>query len=369
MRVALVHDYLKEVGGAERVLMALKEIWPEAPVYTAYKFPQFWGQFREKLGSWDIRESWGSWLPFLPRWLSYYTVLSPLFFSEMDLSEYEVVIVSATGAYFPNAVRVGEETKLITYCHTPPRFLYGYETATRERYKWYWRPISEAANHWLRMVDYRLAQRPGVWVANSKNVAGRVRKFYRREAEVVYPPIEVGGKRVKEKEREDYYLMVTRIVGTKNVELAVAAANKYKFKLKIAGKPIGRSGAEIVKKIEGETVEYLGEVSEEEKEKLLAKARGFLALEKEADFGMTTVEPMVYGTPVVAFRGGGYLETVEEGKTGVFFERLELEGVGEAVARFERIKWEREAIKKTAMKYAKEEFKKKMLEIVEGEVN
>ena len=189
MKVALVHDYLKEVGGAEKVLMALKEIWPEAPVFTAYKFPKYWGEYRAILESWDIRESWGGYLPWADKLLSYYTIISPLFFKYLDLSSYDVVIISATGGYFPNGIKVGSGTKIITYCHTPPRFLYGYPTARQERNKWYFRPISLIVDHVLRMVDFKWAQRPGVFVANSKNVANRIRKFYRREARVVYPPI------------------------------------------------------------------------------------------------------------------------------------------------------------------------------------
>ncbi len=363
MKIALVHDYLKEPGGAEAVLAAFKEIWPEAPVYTAFKFPKFWGRMAGVMSKWEIHESWGKYLPFLPNWISYYTAISPKFFSSMDLSDFDVVIVSQTGGYFPNAVKIGPQTKLITYCHTPPRFLYGYPTATSARYKWYWRPVSAAVNHFLRMTDFELAQRPLAFIANSKNVANRIRKFYRREAEVVYPPIE-GVRDFKKAEKGDYFLIISRIVGSKNIELAVAAANKYKFKLKIAGRPIGASGKEIVSKINGQMVEYLGEVSEQRKAELLAQAKGFLALEAEADFGMTTVEPQMYGMPVVAFRKGGYLETVEGNKTGVFVNELTLEGVNAAIIKFNKLKWNTEYIKKQAKRFSKEEFKKRMVELV-----
>jgi len=374
MKIAFVHDYLKEVGGAEKVLMALKEMWPEAAVYTAYKFPKYWGQYKELLSEWDIRETWAKYLPLADRLLSYYTIPSPLFFSTLDLSGYDVVIVSQTGGYFPNGVKVGEKTKLITYCHTPPRFLYGYPTARNERYKWYLRPISEVVNHVLRMVDFKWAQRPDVYVANSKNIADRIWKFYRREAAIVYPPIEIQDSRstssrfaskIADSRKKDYYLIVSRIVGSKNIELAVEAANKYGFKLKVAGRPIGSSGKEIVKLIKGKTVEYLGEVSEEERRKLLAGAKGFLALESEADFGMTTVEPMVYGTSVIAFRAGGYLETVVEGKTGVFFDELTPESLWKAMQKFEKIKWSTDVLRKHAQKFSKERFKRQMLKLVE----
>jgi len=367
MKVALVHDYLKEVGGAEKVLMALKEIWPEAPVFTAYKFPKYWGEYRAILESWDIRESWGGYLPWADKLLSYYTIISPLFFKYLDLSSYDVVIISATGGYFPNGIKVGSGTKIITYCHTPPRFLYGYPTARQERNKWYFRPISLIVDHVLRMVDFKWAQRPGVFVANSKNVANRIRKFYRREARVVYPPITPPSPPLNlrgENDYGDYYLIVSRIVGSKNIELAVMAANKYKFKLKVAGRPIGSAGEKIASEIKGPTVEYLGEVTEEQKQELLAGAKGFLALESESDFGMTTVEPMMYGTPVVAFRNGGYLETVVENKTGVFFDELTPEGLWAAIKRAKGVKWDKGGIRKWAGKFSSERFKKQMLELV-----
>ncbi|KKW00145.1 hypothetical protein A3H89_03115 [Candidatus Amesbacteria bacterium RIFCSPLOWO2_02_FULL_48_11] len=376
MKVALVHDYLKEPGGAEAVLMALKEIWPEAPVYTANKFPRFWGRYTQVLEKWEIRESWGKWLPFLPKLISHYTILSPLFFAAFDLSDYDLVVVSATGGYFPNAVKIGSKTKLVTYCHTPPRFLYGYDTATKERYKWYWRPVSEVANHILRMADFKLAQRPDLVIANSRNVRNRIRKFWRREAAVVYPPIEVsvtplssplnlrGEPRGEKKRQDDYFVIVSRIIGSKNIELAVEAAKQFKFKLKVAGKPIGRGGNEIVRKITGKHVEYLGEVSEQEKAKLLAEAKGFLALEKDSDFGMTAVEPQVYGTPVVAFRNGGYLEAVVENITGVFFDKLTPEDLWEGIQRFNKLKWDERVIRNNAARFSKERFNRQILELV-----
>jgi glycosyltransferase involved in cell wall biosynthesis len=372
MKVALVHDYLKEPGGAEVVLMALKKIYPDAPVYTAFAFPEYFGRFKEEMEKWDIRQSFGRFLPFLPKFLSYYTILSPLFFKSFDLSEYDLVIVSQTGGYFPNGVKIGPKTVLVTYCHTPPRFLYGYDTATRERNKWYWKPVSEIANHILRMVDFNFAQKPHYFVANSRNVANRIRKFYRRDSIVVYPPIEIRNNapsspplntsqrlalRVRGG-RESYYLIVSRIIGSKNIELAVEAANKYKFNLIVAGKAIGENGKGIAEQIKGETITYLGEVTEEKKEELLSNAKGFLALEKDADFGMTAVEPQVYGTPVVAYRNGGYLEAVIDGKTGVFFDQLTAEGLWNGIQRFNKVKWDRELIKKESMNFSGSKFVK-----------
>jgi glycosyltransferase involved in cell wall biosynthesis len=364
MKVALVHDYLKEIGGAERVLLALKEMFPQAPVYTAYAFPKYWGEFRKEIEKWDIRQSWGKYLPFLPNWVTYYTPLSPLFFQAFDLSDYDVVIVSATGAYLPNGVKVGPKTLLVTYCHTPPRFLYGYPTANRLREKWYIKPVDLIINHILRMVDFKLAQHPKVFIANSQEVKRRIEKFYRRESEVVYPPVSpssVPPLKLRGGKGGDinggFYLMVTRIVGSKNIELAVACARKYGFKLKIAGREIG-------KKIDMTGAEYLGEVSDEQKAELLANARGFLCLEEAADFGVTAVEPQMYGTPVIAYRAGGYLESVVEGKTGVFFDELTVDSLWEAIQRAEKIKWDRKKIQNMAARFDENKFRAAIMTII-----
>jgi glycosyltransferase involved in cell wall biosynthesis len=225
------------------------------------------------------------------------------------------------------------------------------------------------------MVDFNFAQKPDIFIANSKNVAKRILKFYRRESVIVYPPIVMpvppynsppnlgGDKREGMSERGSYFLIISRIVGSKNIELAVAAANKYGFKLKVAGRPIGKSGKEIVGKISGPNAEYLGEVSEEERIKLIKQAKAFLNLEKDADFGMTAVEPQVYGTPVIAYRSGGYLEAVEENKTGIFFNELSPEGLWEGIQRFNKIKWDSKLISIRSKRFAKEVFVEKIKNI------
>lgn len=367
MKVAIVHDYLKEIGGAERVLMALCEMFPDAPVYTAYKFPRYFGEFREIGEVWDIRESWGKYLPFLPKFLSYYTILSPLFFRSFDLSDYDLVIVSQTGGYFPNGVKIGPKTKLITYCHTPPRFLYGYETATKERNKWYWRPISAIANHILLMVDFTFAQRPNLFIANSKNVAERIKKFYRRDSVVVYPPIPHPSSLSYRNQtfslrRGNYFLVVTRIVGSKGLELLYGLGKKYK--IKVAGRAINESGELIVQKLKENNIEYLSEVSEEEKWKLMSEAKGFLCLSRDEDFGISAVESQMCGTPVIAYNSGGYRETVIPGKTGVLFEEYSAIGVIRAIREMGKIKWDRKYIVNHAQKFSKKQFVVKMTKIV-----
>lgn len=355
MKIALVHDYFKEIGGAERVLMAFAEMFPDAPVYTAYKFPEYWGEFKIN----NIIESWGKYLPFLPKFISYYTILSPLFFKSFDLSDYDLVIVSQTGGYFPNGVKIGPKTKLVTYCHTPPRFLYGYKTATKERNKWYWRPISAIANHILLMVDFVFAQKPHLFIANSQNVADRIKKFYRRDSVVIYPPVETSAQFSEKSAQKDYYLVITRIVGSKGLELLYGLDKK--IKIKVAGRAIGKGGEEIVQKLKENDIEYLGEVSEEKKWQLMAEAKAFLCLSHDEDFGISVVEAQMCGTPVIAYNGGGYPETVIHKKTGILFEEYSTEGVIGGIREIGEIRWNREVIKKHAQKFSRENFVRQCL--------
>jgi glycosyltransferase involved in cell wall biosynthesis len=363
MKVAIVHDFLKEIGGAEQVLMSLKRIYPDADVYTAFAFASYWGRYAEELSKWKIIESWGRWLPGLPKMVPYYTAISPLFFGGWDLSKYDLVIVSATGGYLPNGVKVGEKTRLVTYCHTPPRFLYGYPVATKARFRWYWRPVAMVVEHVLRMVDYALAQRPQLFVANSQEVAMRIKKFYRRDSVVIYPPVE--GRQIDwQPEEGEYFLMISRIVGSKNIELAAQAAKAGGWKLVVAGRAVGGSGNRIVEEMTALGARYLGEIDDNQKAKLLAGSLGVLCLEECADFGIVAVEPQLYGVPVVAYRAGGYVESVQEGISGVFVDELTVAGVNKAISEVKKRSWDKNMIARSAKKFSEGEFKRRL----EGEV-
>src|SRR3989344_2690200 len=189
MKVALVHDFLIEYGGAERVLEALHEIWPKAPVYTAFYNPKSLGNQAYRFKNWRIITSWGTKLPFWRQLISPYRVFSKSFFESFDLSGFDLVI-SSNAMYMAKAVKVPDGVH-ICYCHTPPRFLYGYPTAMNWRKSPILRPIGEIINHVMRIWDFEAAQRIGYFIANSKEVAGRIKKFYRRDSVVIYPPVEL----------------------------------------------------------------------------------------------------------------------------------------------------------------------------------
>ncbi len=364
MKIALVHDYLREFGGAERVLKTLSEMYPEAPIHTAFRVKN--SRAGKAFSGKKIKESWLAPLLKLGKFYSPLRFLAPVVWRSMDLSGYDVVITSASW-YITRGFRVGKNTKVICYCHTPPRYLYGYKTSVEWQKYFIVRLYAVVVNHFLRLYDFWSAGTVDKWLVNSKNVEKRVKKFYKKNSEVVYPPIKVkelveASKGVKKK---DYFLIVSRLVGAKGLEEAVRAANKLGFELRIVGEAAGFSGVEErIKKMGGKKVKLLGRVSDKRLYELYAEARGFIALAQEEDFGMTVVEAMAAGTAVIGFAGGGFKESIVDGKTGVFIEGVDEETIGKAMKRFFKIKWKKEEIQKWAKNFSREEFEKRIKKTV-----
>ncbi len=368
MKVALVHDYLKEYGGAERVLEALHEIWPEAPVYTSFYLPEFLGPHRERFKSWNIRTSWLSSVPFISKFVSPARLFSPWVFENFDFTEYDVVIVSSTGAYFPNLIVRKPETLHFCYCHTPPRYLYGYPTARNWQKHALGRFIGGVINHHLRQIDFISAQRPDFFIANSNETKRRIEKFYRREAVVIYPPVDIELKikdfKLKVKNNyKNYYLTGGRLARAKRIDLAIEACNKLKLPLKVFGKPFADYEKEL-HNLAGPTVEFLGEVSDSELSALYQGAKAFIYPAEEEDFGIMPVEAMFAGTPVIALNQGGLKETVISGKTGILFTQPTVESLILAIKRFNRLTIRKEDCIKQAKKFGRERFKKEIVKFI-----
>jgi len=361
MKIALVHDYIKEYGGAERVLEELHKLYPDAPIYTA--FYKKGSPAYERLKGAKIIPSWAHYIPFFAEKLhSPLRFLTPLIWGNFDFSKYDIVIGSASW-YITKGFRKGSKTKEICYCHTPPRWLYGYNTSVEWQRYWPVRLYGMLVGHFMRMYDFNQAQKVDVFVANSQEVKKRIEKFYRREARVICPPVSL--PKIPLVKKEDYYFVVTRIVGGKGLDLAVAAANKLNIRLKIAGTPSGYyTGYKHLSKIAKKNIEFLGRVSDDELVRLYAGAKAFLALSEDEDFGITPVESMLCGTPVIAFYGGGYKESVIEGKTGIFFKKYSSESLVDAIKRFQKVKISSEDCRKQAEKFSVEEFRRKIKEVV-----
>lgn len=368
LKVALAHDYLRECGGAERVLEALHEIFPDTPVYTAYVNLEAMGENGKRFKDWDIRPSWFQKFPFANRLLSPFRIFAPMMFESFDMSEYDLVISSSSATHLSKSVITKPETLHISYIHTPPRFLYGYTTSFNYKKHWWTRIGGEIINHFLRIYDFEVSQRPDILVANSKNIQSRIKKFYRRDSVVVYPPVDLKEFKLQKK-KQDYFLALNRLVRGKGTEVIVTSATKLGISLKVAGAGPEMSG---LKALAGKNVEFLGWVSDEERVKLLQNAKALIVASEDEDFGITSIEAQAAGTPVIAPASGGFLETVIDGETGLLYggsgivtvDNLSGGPLVEALQKFDSSKFSPEDLRKNAEKFSKERFKKEILELI-----
>jgi len=386
MKVAIVHDYIKEYGGAERVLEELLRTYPKADVYTALYYPSSLGPHRARFQKYRIKESFFRYIPFAYKLISPLRVLSPLAFYLMDLSGYDVVIVSQTGAYFPNLVKTksGNEPTImnhearktntkqngafhICYTHTPPRYLYGYMTAREWKKNPIVRVVAELVNHFLRIVDYHASLRVDQFIANSNEVASRIEKFYRREAKVIYPPVAVNPKsETRNSNAKEYYLAGGRLARAKGMDVILEAFIQSGKPLKIFGKGFAGYAEELIAKIKNNEsrIEFVGEITDEEKLELMRGAKAYIFASFDEDFGITPVEAMSVGTPVVAYASGGVKETVVDEKTGVFYSPNTEEELNKAINKLERLKIEKSDCVAQAKKFSDQRFREEVKKLV-----
>jgi glycosyltransferase involved in cell wall biosynthesis len=356
MKIALVHDYIKEFGGAERVLKVLSEMYPSAPIYTAFcvKGSTAEKEFKDR----KIFES--KFAPILKIWKLYSPLrfLIPAIWGSFDLSRYDLVITSSSW-YVTRGFKVGKNTKVIDYCHTPPRWLYGYETSVGFTKYWPIKIYAAIVGHFIRIYDFKTAQDVNYFIANSINVQERIKKFYRRDSTIIYPPCDVEKiiNLTKDIKKENFFLIASRLTGAKGIEEAIKFSKKIGFNLKIIGESAGYSNIERNNKSE---VEFLGRLSDEELYKEYAKAKGFIALAKNEDFGMTVVEAQAAQTPVIAFNGGGFKESVINGETGILIDEISEKSLKEAIKKIEETKWRREKLISNAQRFSREAFERKI---------
>lgn len=368
-KVALIHDYLREYGGAERVLEALHEIYPEAPVYVSFVDEKAMGIHWQRFSSWDIRQTWFAKIPLIKKLYSPLRVLVDKAFMSLDLSAYDLVI-SSSNAFEAKAVQVPHGTHLC-YCHTPPRALYGYSTMT----DWKKNPLIKFGgaiiNHYMRVIDFKHAQKVDHFMANSQETARRITKFYRRESEVIHPPVNVPTPaelkkyqaQAAQKYPTNYYLYLNRLSFSKHPELAVQAANQLGINLKVTGS--GKMESKL-KEMAGSKIEFMGVVDDEQLHVLLAGAKGLIYPVENEDFGIVPVEAMAHGVPVIAHQSGGPLETIVAGETGIFFEDLTTAGLVKALRKFAKTKFNPEKIFKHAQQFSKSNFEKNIKKFIES---
>jgi len=361
MKIALVHDYLQVYGGAERVLEELHALYPQAPVYVAFFDQKALGIHAQKFAGWDIRQSFITKIPLYKIIYSPLRLFAPKFFSAFDMSEYDVIL-SSSNMYFAKAIKKRTDAIHISYCHTPPRALYGYTTQTNWKKNPIIRLVGTLINHYLRVVDYNVSQQVDYFIANSHEVQKRIQKYYRKDSTIIYPPVNVAEKLSTQKNSNaDYYLYVGRLAFSKHPELAVKVANKLQLKLKVVGTG---SMMDQLKQIAGETVELLGSVDDYNLNQVYQGAKGLIFPVKDEDFGIVPVEAMGHAVPVIAHNSGGPKETVIDGVTGVLFDQLTEAGLTKAIQRFTKIKFDPQQIHQQALKFSTPRFKKEIANFV-----
>lgn len=365
MKVALVHEFLIQMGGAEKVLSSFHEVFPEAPVYTLfYDEKKTSGQFKD----WDIRTSK---LQKFKRHYKWTLLLLPKAIESFDFSEYDLILSDSSA--FGKGIITKKPTVHVCYCHTPTRYLWESmdEYVANLSYPWL---VKLAVKHFLKFNlkkwDHQAAQRPDYFIANSKTVQTRIKKYYGRESEVIYPPVDTEFFRphpnpllTKERAKgEVYFLTGSRLEPYKKIDLAVRAFNQLGLRLKVVG--TGTQEAELrMKNKESRNIEFLGRVSDAELRDLYNRAKAFVFPAVE-DAGIMVLESLSCGTPVIGLDQGGTAEFIRDGENGILFANQTAEDIVAAVKRFQRLEFSADKLRATAVPFGKEEFKRKITEFV-----
>lgn len=367
MKIALVHDQLQEFGGAERVLVALKEIFPEADVYTSFYNQDALGIHAKHFKGWNIITSWADKVPLFKKLYSPLRFLTPYIWEAFNFNGYDLVI-SSSGSYMCKGIITRPETKHVCYIHHQPRYLYYYETAREWQKYWPIRVYGHLINHGLRIWDYLSSQRVDYFVSNAEETKKRVQKYYRRDSEVIYPPVTITDNppEFKTPDKDGYYITTSRLARAKHIDVLIQAANEADFKLKIIG--TGRD-EEYLKSIAEPNVEFLSNVHDDTFKALYSHAKAFLFASVDEEFGIAPIEAMGYGIPVIAYASGGLKETIQEGKNGYLYNDLSAKSLIDKLQKYEKlsenqqIEMKKQA-RKSAEQYSFANFKKQILAYV-----
>jgi glycosyltransferase involved in cell wall biosynthesis len=357
-KVAIVCDWLTGTGGAERVVLELHKMFPQAPIYTSQydKNPKIW--YGDKwFADADVRTLW---LQRLPKSLKkLLPVLRAKAFSKLDLSEYDLVI-SSSGAE-AKAVKAGPKTVHVTYCHAPTHYYWSrYDEYMENPGFGALNPLARLSLRTLvgrmRKWDYQAAQQPDYFIANSTHTKADIKKYYNRDSAVVYPPVNIERFKAKEKLSRNGFLIAGRQTPYKRFELAVEACSKLGVPLTVIGN--GPEHDNLLK-IAGPRVTFLTNLADKDMPRYFQKAEAFIFPGID-DFGIVAVEALAGGTPLIAYKAGGALDYVKENKTGLFFEEQTADSLTEALKKFDPSKFNPQEISKAAMKFSEKAFVKNM---------
>ncbi len=357
MRIAILHDYLNQMGGAERVLLTLHELFPDAPVYTSFYRPEAMpAAFREL----DIRTTFLQKFGPFTRYPRHQRLLPlyPVAFERLDLRAYDIVISNSSA--WCKGVITREDTWHLCYCLSPMRFAWNtHEYLAGEQVGWLARKLLPATLTWLRAWDVTASARVDEFVAISRVVAARIRKLYRRDSTILFPPVDTTGFAPAD-QVDEYFLVVSRLVPYKRVDLVIQAFNRLGLPLRIIGEGRDRARLEAMAQ---PNVRFLGYVEDAERRRHLAQCRA-LIFPGEEDFGLVPVEAQASGRPVIAYAAGGALDTVVDGETGLFFSEQTPDALCEAVTRLGTLTFSTERITAHAATFDTAVFKDRMRALV-----
>ncbi len=355
MRIAMVHDWLNQRGGAEDVLNALNDIFPSTPIYTSIYEPKQVGPEFQKM---DIHVSWADKLPRIHVKHQLYLLVYPFVFNQFDFSDYDLVFSNKSG--FCHGVRTSADTTHICYCLTPTRYVWDLESyLEQERFHPFMSLLLKPLVKLMQKWDRKAADGVDYFIAISTEVQKRISRIYERKSVIIFPPVDTN-RFVLAEGQGSYFLVVSRLIPYKRIDLAVEACTKLGVPLKIAGEGRDRDRLED---LAGDNVEFLGRVSDEDLPTLMAGCKALLFPGLE-DFGITPLQAMASGRPVIAFAGGGALDYVREGETGNLISHQTVDAFMEGIDRFGSYKFNYLSIRQFALKFDQSVFEHKIREFV-----
>jgi glycosyltransferase involved in cell wall biosynthesis len=349
MKIAVVHDYFTQLGGAEMVAQELVRMLPGANLFSTVALPHC---MPAGLRGMAVETTWMQMLPKMEQYYRLYFLLYPFAVQSLDLSDYELVISSSSG--YAKGVRASPEAMHVCYCHNPMRWAWSFDSySAREALGPLKRMLLPHMIGALRSWDKGASRQPDHFVANSKTVAARIERAYGRTAQVIHPPIDLNRFRPS-KDRADYYLVLSRLVSYKQIDIAVEACTRLKRELIVIG---DGPDSPRLKAMAGPMVTFLGRLADSEVEYYASRCRALL-FPGEEDFGMAPLEVAAAGRPAIAFRAGGAMETIVDGVTGLFFDQREARDLANAIERFEKQEWRPEILRQHAESFGIDVFQR-----------
>ncbi len=353
MKVALVHDWMIHMRGGEKVLEALAELYPDAVIYTLF-FDRT--RLSPSLAKMEIRASFLQYVPGIKKFYRWLLPFFPWIIRTIKIEAADVVISSSHCV--AKAVAIPQGSVHVSYVHTPMRYLWGFEDVYFGKFPFVIRWFVRAVLSGLRKWDCETNAGVGYFIANSRNVQERIRRFYGRDSVVICPPLEDEFFKLESESRGDYYLVVSAFVPYKRVDIVIRAFNRFDRKLIVVGSgPLRR---QYLKLRQSEMISFVGGVGQSELKRLYSEAKA-LIFPTEEDFGIVPLEAQACGTPVIAYGRGGVLETV---KDGIFFDEQTVEALRQAVLRFEQTAFDHQAIAESVKDFGKARFKEQIREFL-----